>query len=428
MKDKCCVSAREKQSFNFRQVEKGNQQGGEQVHWAGYRRVGSRSSLHRWSAHVGHWVLHVSAPRSGNLHCTHRHFCNKQGKMYHQVNSCSEKCIFLSCLPFILLCVWPKVNQEGWIGNETSCRLQFLDLRNLKRTWALVFCRGTQDLVAPHGIPLDLLDRLMIVRTLPYSQEEMMQIIKIRAATENISISDDSLQLLGDIGVKTTLRYRMLLVEFPVQWPIDLSYFALRVLLTLGSVNVCRVRSCEHRWQVCVVERCHVLIVVTHQSILRCTVDVVSAGVLPDYFCFSDTQSSFSLRPICSAKWTASLRSPRMKSTKLMNSSSTQKLRLKCCKSRKINIWNEIRNLFDLQKCEDAFLFFFWCSWKSDKQSGLFSQRLTCKYLVHSLISFKYRKTKRFIAIFIPLLYKSVTRSSACWRERLACPTCNARQ
>ena len=61
-------------------------------------------------------------------------------------------------------------------------------------------------MIAPHGIPLDLLDRLMIVRTLPYSQEEMMQIIKIRASTENISISDESLQLLADIGVKTTLR------------------------------------------------------------------------------------------------------------------------------------------------------------------------------------------------------------------------------
>ena len=65
-------------------------------------------------------------------------------------------------------------------------------------------------MVAPHGIPLDLLDRLMIVRTLPYSQEEMMQIIKIRASTENISINDDSLQLLGDIGVKTTLRYEII--------------------------------------------------------------------------------------------------------------------------------------------------------------------------------------------------------------------------
>ena len=36
--------------------------------------------------------------------------------------------------------------------------------------------RGTEDLVSPHGIPLDLLDRLMIIRTLPYSQEEMMQV------------------------------------------------------------------------------------------------------------------------------------------------------------------------------------------------------------------------------------------------------------
>jgi len=37
-------------------------------------------------------------------------------------------------------------------------------------------CRGTDDLVAPHGIPLDLLDRVMIIRTMPYSQEEMQQV------------------------------------------------------------------------------------------------------------------------------------------------------------------------------------------------------------------------------------------------------------
>lgn len=38
------------------------------------------------------------------------------------------------------------------------------------------FCRGTEDLVSSHGIPLDLLDRLMIIRTMPYSQEEMQQV------------------------------------------------------------------------------------------------------------------------------------------------------------------------------------------------------------------------------------------------------------
>jgi TIP49 P-loop domain len=36
--------------------------------------------------------------------------------------------------------------------------------------------RGTEDLVSPHGIPLDLLDRVMIIRTMPYSQEEMQQV------------------------------------------------------------------------------------------------------------------------------------------------------------------------------------------------------------------------------------------------------------
>lgn len=49
--------------------------------------------------------------------------------------------------------------------------------------------RGTKDIVAPHGIPRDFLDRLLIIRTLPYSREEMVQIIKIRAATEGLQVS-----------------------------------------------------------------------------------------------------------------------------------------------------------------------------------------------------------------------------------------------
>ncbi|XP_022081282.1 ruvB-like 1 [Acanthaster planci] len=67
--------------------------------------------------------------------------------------------------------------------------------------------RGTEDVVAPHGIPLDLLDRVMIIRTLPYSQEEMMQILKIRAETESLLIEDESLKKLAEIGTRTTLRY-----------------------------------------------------------------------------------------------------------------------------------------------------------------------------------------------------------------------------
>ncbi|XP_071809980.1 ruvB-like 1 [Asterias amurensis] len=67
--------------------------------------------------------------------------------------------------------------------------------------------RGTEDVIAPHGIPLDLLDRVMIIKTLPYTQEEVKQILKIRATTESILIEDGSLEKLAEIGTKTTLRF-----------------------------------------------------------------------------------------------------------------------------------------------------------------------------------------------------------------------------
>ncbi len=36
-------------------------------------------------------------------------------------------------------------------------------------------------MMAPHGVPVDLLDRLVIIRTLPYTLEEIVQILAIRA-------------------------------------------------------------------------------------------------------------------------------------------------------------------------------------------------------------------------------------------------------
>lgn len=35
--------------------------------------------------------------------------------------------------------------------------------------------RGT-DVLAPHGVPVDLLDRMLIIRTMPYSVAEMEQV------------------------------------------------------------------------------------------------------------------------------------------------------------------------------------------------------------------------------------------------------------
>ncbi|CAI5726187.1 hypothetical protein KXD40_001955 [Peronospora effusa] len=71
--------------------------------------------------------------------------------------------------------------------------------------------RGT-DISSPHGVPLDLLDRMLIIRTMPYSVEEMVQIIKIRAEVEGIKLMDDAIVRLGEIGSQTSLRYSVQLL------------------------------------------------------------------------------------------------------------------------------------------------------------------------------------------------------------------------
>jgi len=71
--------------------------------------------------------------------------------------------------------------------------------------------RGT-DITSPHGIPMDLLDRLLIVRTLPYNPQEMVDIITIRARIENINLEDDALAQLAEIGGHTSLRYAVQLL------------------------------------------------------------------------------------------------------------------------------------------------------------------------------------------------------------------------
>ena len=40
--------------------------------------------------------------------------------------------------------------------------------------------KGTDDIQSPHGMPIDLLDRIMIIKMIPYNSEDMMKILKIR--------------------------------------------------------------------------------------------------------------------------------------------------------------------------------------------------------------------------------------------------------
>lgn len=95
-------------------------------------------------------------------------------------------------------------------------------------------------MTSPHGIPVDLLDRLVIIRTQTYGPAEMIQvmgfirllnslsiwqsliyfvcinsntcflpveqILAIRAQVEELVVDEDSLAFLGEIGQRTSLR------------------------------------------------------------------------------------------------------------------------------------------------------------------------------------------------------------------------------
>eukprot|EP01062_Namystynia_karyoxenos_P062694 TRINITY_DN55565_c0_g1_i1.p1 TRINITY_DN55565_c0_g1~~TRINITY_DN55565_c0_g1_i1.p1 ORF type:complete len:475 (+),score=188.76 TRINITY_DN55565_c0_g1_i1:96-1520(+) len=71
--------------------------------------------------------------------------------------------------------------------------------------------RGT-DYRAPHGIPIDLLDRLIIIATGPYEKKEMQRIIQIRCEEEDVEMEDDAIGGLTALGMKTSLRYVLQLI------------------------------------------------------------------------------------------------------------------------------------------------------------------------------------------------------------------------
>ena len=60
---------------------------------------------------------------------------------------------------------------------------------------------------SPHGLPLDFLDRVVIVSTQPYTKEEIRQILSIRVQEEEVDISADALALLTKVGQEEGLRY-----------------------------------------------------------------------------------------------------------------------------------------------------------------------------------------------------------------------------
>jgi RuvB-like protein 2 len=89
--------------------------------------------------------------------------------------------------------------------------------------------RGTQ-YRSPHGLPLDLLDRVQIVSTTRYEAEDIEQIIKIRYACihhfrfrfsklrircqeEDVTLTVQAVQVLTSMAQETSLRYALNLIS-----------------------------------------------------------------------------------------------------------------------------------------------------------------------------------------------------------------------
>ncbi|KAF9069198.1 TIP49 C-terminus-domain-containing protein [Rhodocollybia butyracea] len=71
--------------------------------------------------------------------------------------------------------------------------------------------RGTE-MRGPHGLPPDLLDRVLIVATSKYAPEEVRQIIKIRCQEEDVEVGADAEELLVQIAGEAGMRYALGLI------------------------------------------------------------------------------------------------------------------------------------------------------------------------------------------------------------------------
>lgn len=76
--------------------------------------------------------------------------------------------------------------------------------------------RGT-NYKSPHGVPMDLLDRSIIIHTSNYSADELRTILSIRANEEEAELHADALALLTKIGEETSLRYAANLIAVAQQ-------------------------------------------------------------------------------------------------------------------------------------------------------------------------------------------------------------------
>lgn len=74
--------------------------------------------------------------------------------------------------------------------------------------------RGSDGTLPPsaHGIPPDLLARLLIIPTHAYTAAEIAQIVRIRVRTEGLQLDEPAIEKIADLGSKKSLRYALQLM------------------------------------------------------------------------------------------------------------------------------------------------------------------------------------------------------------------------
>jgi RuvB-like protein 2 len=122
--------------------------------------------------------------------------------------------------------------------------------------------RGT-NYTSPHGIPIDLLDRLLIISTSPYTESEVRQILSIRCEEEDVDMTDDAKEALTNIGLETSLRYSIhlitaanLIARKRKVLPLDYRAPKSRLRISLERIHcfwtrraVCNVMLCNGRFE-----------------------------------------------------------------------------------------------------------------------------------------------------------------------------------
>ncbi len=100
---------------------------------------------------------------------------------------------------------------EAWAFLSRAMESELSPIIVLATNRGMAKVRGTDE-IAPHGIPLDVLDRLIIIKTRPYSEQEVREIIKIRAREEKIELGEDALEALTKIALEHSLRHAIQLL------------------------------------------------------------------------------------------------------------------------------------------------------------------------------------------------------------------------